>query len=689
MQLITTSPFWFILLCLAAGLLYSFLLYKYGSKTWKQKLLALIRFIVVSFLAFFLLSPVLIHFKNETQKPIIILAHDNSESMLNNKDSQFYKSEWQKQWIEIKTKLSNEYDVQYLTFGSKIENKDSLNFQEKRTHLSQLFNYINSTFSKQNIGAVVIASDGNYNKGTNPTYQTINKMPFLYSIGIGDSSIRKDAMIKEANANAIAYLGNDFPIEINLSAYECEGKSSNFNVSIDGKSIHNQTINYNQKSFFQNINIFAKADVPGTKHIVVSLNPIDGEYTKANNKKDLFIEVIDGREKILLTYSMLHPDIGALKNAISSNSNYEVISKSIDELKLSELSQYNVAVLVGIPSFSNNAKDLISNCKNSQIPIWCVTNVGTNASQLNSISSSGRIDRNSNRTNQTQAIFNSNFNTFNLDENTQKTIAELPPLISPYGQYYFNDESSILSFQKIGSVSTKYPLWCMSNENGYKTAYLFGEGFWRWRLQDFVINNNHFATNELVSKTIQYLTTKEDKRKFRVYPYKEVLDEDEAVKFTAELYNNNYELISDKDISLTLTNQENKNYNYMFSPNGKTYSLNIGTMPAGKYSYKAQVGGSAEKLTGNILIKPLQVENTDHQADFHLLRQISNKHNGQFYYPSQIDELISKIKNNPKITSTSYKEKQINDLIQLKWIFFLLLTLLSIEWFSRKYQGGI
>lgn len=689
MQLITTSPLWLILLCLAAGFLYSYLLYKYGNKTWKQKILAVIRFVVVSSLAFFLLSPVLIHFKNETQKPIIILAHDNSESILNNKDSNFYKNIWQKQWLDIKTKLSNDYDVQYLTFGNKIESKDSLNFKDKRTHLSQLFTYINSTYSKQNIGAIVIASDGNYNKGTNPIYQTINKMPFIYSIGLGDSTIRKDAMVKEANANAIAYLGNDFPIEINLSAYECEGKNSNLNVSIDGKSIHNQNITYNQKTFFQTINILAKADAPGTKHIVISLNPIDGEYTKSNNRKDLFLEVIDGREKILLTYSMLHPDIGAIKNAISSNANYEVIAKSIDELKLNELSQYNVAVLMGLPSFSNNAKDLISNCKNNQIPIWCITNVGTNINQINTISSSGRIDRNSNRTNQTQAVFNSNFNTYTLDPNTQKTLSELPPLVSPYGQYFFNDESSILCFQKIGSVSAKYPLWSMSNENGFKTAYLFGEGFWRWRLQDFVINSNHFATNELVSKTIQYLTTKDDKRKFRVYPNKEVLDEDEALKFTAELYNNNYELVSDKDISLILTNQDNKNYNYMFSPNGKTYSLNIGTMPAGKYSYKALVNGSTEKITGQILIKPLQVENTDHQADFHLLRQISNKHNGKLFFPNELEELIKKIKNNPQITSTSFKEKQINDLIQLKWIFYLLLALLSIEWFSRKYQGGI
>ncbi|MFT7158757.1 MAG: hypothetical protein ACI8Q1_003791, partial [Parvicella sp.] len=27
-------------------------------------------------------------------------------------------------------------------------------------------------------------------------------------------------------------------------------------------------------------------------------------------------------------------------------------------------------------------------------------------------------------------------------------------------------------------------------------------------------------------------------------------------------------------------------------------------------------------------------------------------------------------------------------IINLKWLFFFLLALLSIEWFSRKYSGG-
>ena len=43
---------------------------------------------------------------------------------------------------------------------------------------------------------------------------------------------------------------------------------------------------------------------------------------------------------------------------------------------------------------------------------------------------------------------------------------------------------------------------------------------------------------------------------------------------------------------------------------------------------------------------------------------------------------------NKNIVSVSYTNEKFSDLIGLKWIFFLLLTLLSIEWFVRKRSGG-
>jgi hypothetical protein len=76
-----------------------------------------------------------------------------------------------------------------------------------------------------------------------------------------------------------------------------------------------------------------------------------------------------------------------------------------------------------------------------------------------------------------------------------------------------------------------------SNDGRVKTAILTGEGIWRWRLEDFEKNENHDAVDELIGKSVQYLSAKDDKRKFRAYPAKNRFAENERITLNAELYN--------------------------------------------------------------------------------------------------------------------------------------------------------
>lgn len=688
MQLLISSPWWFIVLCLLAGALYAFVLYQSKWANLWYKLCAIFRFVLVSLLCFFLLSPLLVQKVSTVQKPIVIMAMDNSQSILSNKDSAFYRTEFLKSWQNAKSILGSDYDVQYLRYGSQVSPTDSIYFNEKRSNIGQVFDYINNTYAKQNIGAVVLATDGIYNKGNNPLYKTLDNHAALYTIGMGDTTIKKDIIVKEVNVNAIAYLGNEFPIDINLAAYACANQNSQLNVSIDGKPLMAKTININQANFFQHLTLSATADQAGTKHIIITMSTIDGEVSKINNRKDVFIEVIDGREKILLTYNGPHPDIGALKEAIKANTNYEVVSEPISEVKLSDLAKYSVIILHQLPSRANNANYIINTARTAKIPLWCIVGNQSAIDLLPSVSGITKIYNNQGRMNESQAQYNTNFNTFVLEPKTQETLAELPPLEVPYGSYAASDNAEILAYQKIGAVGTKLPLWAMVNQNGEKTAVLFGEGFWRWRMADYYSNENHMATNELVSKTIQYLAVKDDKRKFRVYPSKNVYEEDEAVRFVAELYNSSYELVNQVDVKIELSNRDGKTFRYTFSPFNKSYQLDIGAMPAGIYQYKASADGLPDKVNGQILITPLQTELLNTTADFGALRQMANKNNGVFYKATELENALQNIKKNTGITSVSYTEKKTDELINLKWVFFLLLLLLTAEWFIRKYEGG-
>ncbi len=688
MQLLLSTPWWLIILCFLLGAIYAGLLYRSSLNKKSHQLMAVFRFLAISLISFFLLSPILIHRKSRIEKPKVLMILDHSESVISSPKANFYKTEFLNQWKNLKSELGSDYEVEFLNLGGTINYSDTVTFNEQRTNLSQVYDFVNNTYNKQNVGAIILASDGVFNRGSHPIYRQFKSSQNLYTIGLGDTSTKKDALVKELIANEIAYINNSFPIEVAVAASQCSGKKAILTVSSDGKTIYTEQIQLTDNNFFKNYTFSIDADKAGIKHIIVNLSAVEGELTLKNNRKDVFVDVIDGREKIALIFNGPHPDIGAIKESILSNQNYEVVLIPFSQIKLNELKNYNVAVLYQIPSRKNSSNALISQLKTNKTPIWSIVGAETNVEQLPLISSFGRIDRNQGRFNESQAILNSNFNLFTLESATAEIINNFAPLKTPYGFYSIQDNSQVLAFQKIGSVNTKSPIWGFYNSNGEKASILYGEGFWRWRLSDFAENENFNATNELVSKTIQFLSIKDDKRKFKAYPVLKVFDEDESVKFFAELYNANYELINDKDVSLNLVNSDKKAFQYTFGKFNKSYALDLGLLPAGVYQYKAKAEGVKEEISGKIIINPLQLEMLNTQADFGLLRDWAQQNNGQFFYDNQLSELKNEVLKNKNIGNISKMEKSIDELINLKWLFYLILLIICLEWFYRKFEGA-
>ena len=82
------------------------------------------------------------------------------------------------------------------------------------------------------------------------------------------------------------------------------------------------------------------------------------------------------------------------------------------------------------------------------------------------------------------------------------------------------------------------------------------------------------------------------------------------------------------------------------------------------------------------------LEANNSTTDFQLMQNLAKKFGGKMFYPSNMNELSSTIEQNSTISSIIYEEHDIKDWIQMKWIFFVLLLLLTLEWFLRKRNGA-
>lgn len=693
MSIVLSYPAWFLIFCIITGAVYAGILY-YKSKKNKgvnstlTKILAIVRFITVSVICFLLLSPLVKNVFRKVEKPIIVVVRDNSMSVPLNNDSAYYRSIFPKQMDEFESGLGSDYEVVVYNFGNELKTKGKLDYTEKITNISASLDDIKLRYLNRNLGAVVLASDGLYNQGMNPVYDAASLKAPVYTIALGDTTVKKDALVKEVAYNKVVFLGNQFPIDISVIANKLQGQSTTLSVTHNGQNVYSKNLNITGNKFSSFSSCTLTADAPGTQRYRISISRVAGEATVLNNYYDIFIDVIDSRQKILILTEFPHPDIAAWQQAINQNKNYQSEIGIVPGFN-KNLKDYSLVIVHQLPTTSNNAASYIQQITSQQIPVIYTLGNSTNVQSFNGLNAGMKVIGNKNNTDDVQGNLNPNFTLFGLSENVSKYFTKLPPLSGPYGSNFeISPTTEVLAFRKVGNVTTTFPLICFTNNNKHKIGIIAGEGIYRWRNYDYEAHKNHEIFFEVMNKMIQYVAVKEDKSFFRVNSAQQFYENEPIVLF-AELYNESYELINEPDVKLDIFSEGNTKYSYTFSKSGKSYRVGAGILPVGEYRYTGSVQYKGKTLTksGKFIVKPIQLEALNTSANHDMLNKLSVTTDGKMYYPQQLDALKKELTSSKNITSVAYKQKQLRDLIYYKWIFFLLLFLLGLEWLVRKREG--
>ncbi|MCC6726880.1 MAG: hypothetical protein IT258_20425 [Saprospiraceae bacterium] len=689
-------PAWYLLLCIALGLAYAMTLY-FRDKTFAEqhpqlhKILGVLRFLAVTLLAFLLMEPLLKSLLTETKKPVVVLAQDESESVgsvLQGQGLEAYKAAWAK----LKNDLSAKYEVKEYGFGSEVREGVNFDMKDKISNISKLMTETTDLYAGQNLGAVVLATDGIYNEGSNPLYAGNKLNAPVFSVALGDTTPQKDLVLKRVFHNKISYLGDKFNVQFDISARNCGGANTTVTVAkMNGNEVRNlQTIpvSINSNDFFTTRELVLDANEAGVQRYRISLSQVSGEKSVANNSREFFVDVLDARQKLLLLANAPHPDIAALKQTLEVNKNYQVTVAYINDLKVN-VADFDFVVLHNLPSNRNDASSVLNVLNAKKTPRMFIVGSQTNLVRFNQVQPLLTIQGDVQNANPVQGVFDPNFSLFTIDENLRRNLPNFNPLTAPFGDFQARGDTQVLLYQRIGKVDTKYPLLLFGEENGVKLAVLAAEGLWRWRLFDYLQHQNHDIFSELIGKNFQYVAVKADKRRFRISTSKNIFNENEPIIFDAELYNESFELINEPDVRLTITNSDKKEFNYTFNKTTKGYTLNAGVFPVGNYRFRGNTSFNGQNLSfdGQFSVQPIQLELYETTADHAMLRRLSNEFGGAVFYQNQLaalgDSLLAR-----DIKPVIYNTTRTRSVINLKWIFFLILALLSGEWFMRRYFGA-
>ncbi|MBP5547514.1 MAG: hypothetical protein J6X58_01300 [Bacteroidales bacterium] len=639
-----------------------------------------------------LLAPLTKRETSRKEKPIIVIAEDNSQSLNHSTDSAYYHAEFQKNIEKLANNLAKDYEVHQYTFGAKVQNRDEVSqlFSEQKSDISQILTEVSERYYHRNIGALVIASDGIYNSGVNPLTPA-SSLPFpVYTVAMGDTTEYRDATISNVRFNRIAYLGNEFPVEVTVSGNKLKGKTTNLTIHCDGRKIHSKNLTFDNDHAVHTETITISADKEGLQSYTIEIGAIAGEKTLRNNRRTIAVEIIDGRQKVAIVSAVPHPDVAALKAAIESNQNFEVKTFLASDLSAgkNDFRNYSLLILHQLPTKVATANiDVAKMIKD--VPTIFILGSQSDLSRLNALHAGVEVYSRIDRQNEVTAIINKDFTYFTIDKEMAQRIAAFPPLLSPFGEYKTSGNAQTLTTAKIGTVNSNLPLIVLTQQGSCRYSFITGEGLWRWRLADWQESNSHSNFDGLISKIALFTALKANKEHLNV-EVKHLFGEGEPITLEAQLYNDNFELVNTPDIDLTITNAAGEKNKYSFNRTATGYSTNIGAQKPGKYNYSAEThyGGHNYTATGHFIVEEFDLEAQNSVANHSLLATMAASTGGEMVDARQTERIAELLRDRKDMQTVIYSETHYGDILNMPLVFVLIVVLLSIEWLTRKYLNG-
>lgn len=691
MNVTTVHTLWLVIPCLMLGAFMAWLLYRRGRNdvpTGLAKVLFVVRTLTIALIAFFLLEPMLQFNEREVRKPVVVIAHDGSSSLLLAGDTAALRGSYREALATLTKDLSDNYDVRSFTYGSAVT--EGLNFgqQEAITDMSDLFRAIHDRVGGSELGAVILDGDGIHNRGRDPRLDAARLGVPVHTIALGDTTVRPDLVLKAVEHNRITYMGNTFPVLVRVQGHHLKGRRTEVTVSRDGVIEARREVSITSDPYLSELVLELNSKQPGPQRYVVRIVPVDGELTTANNEQAFVVDVLDDRQRVILLGAAPHPDLGAIRQALQGMEGYEVELAYATGPEV-DLSGSDLLVLHGLPSIRQPLAAMLQRAALQGIPMLFIAGQGSDLVALDAARAGVSVSGGRPAVTDALPAMDRTFALFTLEDELIRAIERFPPLQVPFAQYAAGRSAQILLHQRIGMVRTAQPLMAFTQEGERRMGVITGEGLWRWRLADLRMNGDHTRFDKLLHRTVQFLALKVSKEPFRV-DHAALFEANEPVLFTAELYNANLEAINTADVRLRITDSTDQELSYVFDRVGNAYRLDAGRLAAGAYRWSASAELDGRKLSrsGVFHVHEPMLERSTTVADHALLADLSATTGGRTLYPAQLNELTQVLKDQQGLVARSYVRSRYSDLISLRGLFFAILALLSLEWILRRRSGS-
>lgn len=646
-----------------------------GKRAW---LLTALRFVTYFSIFVLLINPKFDKITYYNEKPNLVVAVDNSESIryLNqSKNTSDLISS-----LKANEALNENFNLEFYSFGKEVNPIDSLSFDEKQSNLAQVFERLSEVYNNS-ISPTLIISDGNQTYGNDYAYMTKRYKQSIFTVILGDTITYTDIKLQQLNVNRYAYLKNKFPIEVIATYNGNTTVNTQLRISVGNSTVFSRPLTFSKTQTSQIVNFTLPASRVGITSYRAQIVPLDNEKNTINNVKNFAVEVIDQKTNVAIVSDLLHPDLGTLKKSIESNEqrNADILS-TVEFLKKS-----NDYQLVIVYQPTNNFKALYNEIDKLKLNKIVITGTKTNWSLLNKLQNNYKQEL-TNQFEDYQASLNQNYGTFIVDN---LNFGEFPPLKGTFGETLFTVPFQTILFKTINGNEIDEPLLATFEINDKREALILGEGLWRWRAQSYLNETSFNTFDNFMGKLVQYLSTNKRRTRLNVN-YESFYNGNDNVRITAQFFNKNYEFEDNTNLNIELKNKDtNDEKSLPFVLKNMSYEVDLSGLEAGNYSFTVNVNTENISKSGEFKILEYNVEQQFLNANVNKLQTLANDSDGTSYLIDNTSKLTYDLINDTRFATIQKSIKKVVPLIDWKYLLGLIALSLAAEWFIRKYNGLI
>jgi uncharacterized membrane protein len=705
-------------------------------------LLASLRAALIVLVVFMLLQPVVVVSSVVPRSSYVALAIDDSLSMkLEDTPDRSTRLEYAKQMLlsppgsgknSFLARLDEKFKTNLYGFSGSVTNvvdSSSLYGEGRTTDVAGALDEIAKRSSGLPLSAVVLVTDGaaNVSRDLSATLRELRARDVpVFTVGVGDTARPLDAELTRINLPRRVLAGSRANIEafVRLSGYGAT--KILMSVREDGRAIKTEEFNLRGNDT-EAVNLEIIPSNPGFRRYTVEITPLDGEVTIENNKQEALVEVIEGPMRILHVEGEPRWELGKIRESLSlAEKNLTVASlQRTGENKFYRQGISSEQELVG--GFPRTEEELFAY---DGLVLGSVEASFFTAEQLRNIEAfvarrgggllalGGRLSFDSGRykgtliddllplalEGRTVDVAESYAPVYKpqltaagqehpitrLNEDraaSQKTWNDLPPVsISEVLKTVKPGATVLLEAKRGGASSGAVPLLAQQRYGRGQTLALTATDTWRWRMKMDSKSNAH---ETFWRQMLRYLVSGTPKQ-IEVGAERDVYVMDDVVQVVADVRDKHYNAVNDAQAIARITKPSGATLDVPL----KFTSINDANVYTGEFKADELGQHGIELLANSKSLGQVDVKSTvlisDLNREFYgaaqnsdLLKRIAAETGGKYYQAGDLQSLLDDL----TYRKTPYSEMQTKDLWDMPINFFLIIGLLSAEWFLRKREG--